>query len=177
MALEKVQIQGWLKSVHENFVQLEDFVSDAPGLGVLRVARWEFDVDGVDSDGDGNEEIGAHKVGVTIPAHSIVCGGFNDVNTPFTSEGGNNATVAVHIQTANDIQTAAAVDGAPWSTHGLKAIVPKANTPESTGIKLTEDREVTVTVATSELLSGKITGYLYFLPGVASAALPSSPAS
>lgn len=174
MALEPVQIQGWLKTVAGNFEELEDFVSGEAGLGALRVARWEFDIDSVDTDGDGNEEVGAHGTGVTIPAHSIVCGGFMDVNTPFTSENANNATIAVHVESANDIQTAAAVSGAPWSTHGLKAITPKANTPESTAIKLTEAREITVTVVTSELLSGKVTGYLYFLPGVASAALPGS---
>jgi len=56
----------------------------------------------------------------------------------------------------------------------LKAIVPKANTPESTGIKLTAAREVTATVATSDLLTGKVSGYLYYLEGVESAALPSS---
>lgn len=167
MPLEPVQIQGWLKTVHDNFKELEGFVSGAAGLGAMRVARWEFD-----ADDEGSEIVGAHGTGIVIPAHSIVCGGFMDVNTPFTSENSNNATIAVGVQTANDIQAATAVSGAPWSTHGLKAILPKAHTPESTGIKLTEDREVTVTVGVSKLLSGKITGYLYFLPGVASAPLP-----
>ncbi len=174
MAIKDVQIHGWLKDVNDNFDELVDFVSDAPGLGALRVARWEFDMGEEDSAGGSNAETGAHGVGVTIPIHSIVVGGFMDVNTPFTSENANNATIAISVEGANDIQTATAVSLAPWSSHGLKAITPKANTPESTGIKLTAAREITATVATSALLTGKVSGYLYYVEGVESAALPGS---
>jgi hypothetical protein len=174
MAIKDVQIHGWLADVRANFELLKAFFSGAPGLGGLRVARWEFDVTEEDSAGELNAETGAHGTGITLPAHAIVVGGFMDVNTPFTSENTNNATIAIHVEGANDIQTAAAVSGAPWSTKGRKAIVPKANTPESTSVKTTVARQVTATVATSELLTGKVTGYLYYVEGLESADLPES---
>jgi len=53
--------------------------------------------------------------------------------------------------------------GAPYSTTGGKAIVPKINTPESTSITLTEDREITCTVAVAALTAGKLTGVLIYI--------------
>lgn len=168
--LKPVQIQGWLKDVNDNFDTLEPLASGdlaAGGLGVLRVARFVFDSAGTDSADAANSAVGAHGVGVTLPIHAIIVGGFVDVNTAFTGETG--AALAIHVQGANDIISSAAVSGAPWSTIGRKAIVPKANTPESTSVKCTAAREITCTVATEVLTAGKLTGYLYYLEGVASA--------
>jgi hypothetical protein len=137
------------------------------GLGNLRVARFTFDTAGLDSAGAVNTAIGAHGVGVTIPNNAIVVGGFFEVNTAFTTSA--SGTLAISVQGANDIQTATIVSSAPFSSIGRKAIVPKANTPESTSIKCTADREITCTVATGALTAGKLTGYLYFVEGVASA--------
>lgn len=170
--IKKVNIHGWLRTVNDNFNLLKGFFSGEPGLGALRVARWEFDVMEDDPKGDANTEIGAHGTGIVLPAHAIIVGGFMDVNTPFI--GGGSATVAVSVEGANDIQTAAAVSGAPWSTHGRKAIIPKANTPEATSVKTTEAREVTVTVAVAALTAGKVTGYLYYVEGIESADPPVS---
>jgi hypothetical protein len=159
--LKQVQIQGWLKDVSDNFAALGPIGSDV-GLGNLRVARFVFDA-GVAA----NLPVGAHGTGVTLPIHAIVVGGFIDVNTAFT--GDTNATLAIHVQAANDIVSAAAVSGAPFSTIGRKAIVPKANTPESTSVKTSTAREITCTVAVAALLTGKLTGYLYYVEGLASA--------
>lgn len=159
--LKQVQIAGLLKDISDNFAAIAPVGTDI-GLGNLRVARFEFDA-GVAA----NLPIGAHGTGVTLPANAIIVGGFFDVNTAFT--GDTNATLAIHVQAANDIQTAAAVSGAPFSTIGRKAIVPKANTPESTSVKTTAAREITCTVAVAALLTGKLTGYLYYVEGLASA--------
>ena len=173
MGIKKINIHGWLKDVNDNFELLKGFFSGGPGLGALRVARWEFDVMEDDPEGDANTEIGAHGTGIVLPAHAIIVGGFMDVNTPFASDG--SATVAVSVEGgANDIQAAAAVSGAPWSTRGRKAIIPKANTPESTSVKTSEPREVTVTVAVTALTGGKVTGYLYYVEGLESADPPAS---
>jgi len=168
MTQKAVGIAGWLKDVNDNFADIKPVGTDI-GLGVLRVARFEFDTDAEDSAGTSNTTVAAHGTGVTIPIHAIVVGGFVDVNTAFTSENTNNATIAIKVEGANDIISAAAVSGAPYSTIGRKAIVPKANTPESTSVKATAAREITCTVATSVLKDGKLTGYLYYVEGVASA--------
>lgn len=162
MPIKDIQISGWLKDVRDNFDLLKGFVSGDIGLGGLRVARFEFDCAVA-----ANLPIGAHGTGVTLPAYAIIVGGFVDVNTAITGEAG--ATLAIHVQAANDIISAAAVSGAPYSTIGRKAIVPKANTPESTSVKTSEDREITCTVAVAALTAGKLTGYLYYVEGVASA--------
>lgn len=145
--------------------QLNQGRSGAAGyVGALQVARFEFDAGIV-----ANRTVAAHGTGVTLPVHSIVVGGFFDVNTLFTSASGDTGTIAISVQAANDVQTAAAVSGAPYSSVGRKAIVPKANTPESTSLKCSAAREITCTVAVAALLTGKLTGYLYFVPGIASA--------
>lgn len=163
--LKPVQIQGWLKDVNDNFDTLEPLIGgDADGLGVLRVARFTFDA-GVEA----NRSIGAHGTGVILPIHAIAVGGFIDVNTKFDSDATDAGTIAISLEAANDIISAAAVSGAPYSTIGRKAIVPKANTPESTSLKCTAAREITCTVAVEALLSGKLTGYLYYVEGIASA--------
>lgn len=163
MGLKQVTVNGWLKDVNDNFSALVPVGTDV-GLGVLRVARFEFDAGVV-----ANRAIGAHGTGVILPIHAIVVGGFFDVNTAFTSADTNTGQIAIHAQAANDIQTAAAVSGAPYSTIGRKAIVPKANTPESTSVKTTAAREITCTVSVAALLTGKLTGYLYYVEGIASA--------
>jgi len=161
--LKPVQIHGWLKDVNDNFDTLEPLIGgDADGLGVLRVARVTFDLAVA-----ANRTAAAHASAVILPAQALVVGGFMEVNTALTGEA--NATLAVSILQANDIQTAAAVTGAPWSTTGRKAIVPKANTPESTSIKLTAAKAITFTVGTAALLTGKVTVYLYYVEGAATA--------
>ena len=164
-SLKNLSSAGWLKDCEDNFQALEPLLGgDADGLGVLRVARFTFDAGVV-----ANRAIAAHGTGVILPAHAIIVGGFFDVNTAFTSAETNTGTIAISVQGANDIQTAAAVSGAPYSTVGRKAIVPKANTPESTSVKTTAAREITCTVAIAALTAGKLTGYLYYVEGIASA--------
>lgn len=163
MTQKAVGIAGWLKDVNDNFADIKPIGTDI-GLGVLRVARFEFDMATV-----GNRSIGAHGTGVTLPIHAIVVGGFVDVNTKFDSDATDAGTIAISVEAANDIISAAAVSGAPYSTVGRKAIVPKANTPESTSVKCTAAREITCTVAVEAMLTGKLTGYLYYVEGLASA--------
>lgn len=163
--LKQITGAGWLKDIGDNLDTLAPLIGgDGDGLGVLRVARFTFD-----SAGEDNAAIGAHGTGVILPAQAIIVGGFVDVNTAFTSEDTNTGTIAISVQGANDIQTAAAVSGAPYSTVGRKAIVPKANTPESTSVKTSAAKEITCTVAVAALTAGKLTGYLYYVEGIASA--------
>jgi autotransporter translocation and assembly factor TamB len=139
-------------------------VQGADGIHPLQVAVATFDASIA-----GNQTIAAHGLGVTLPQYAIVVGGFFDVNTVFHSAGADAGTIAISVAGANDIQTAAAVSGAPYSTINRKAIVPKSNTPESTAVKATVASEITATVAGQVLSSGKLTVYLYFVCGKASA--------
>jgi hypothetical protein len=173
-ALKDVYGIDSLNDIRHNFDQLAPFVSGAAGLGAIRCARFEFDCDEEDSEGDLNGEIGAHGVGVTIPAYGIVIGGFYDVNTPFTSDSTYAGTLAISVEGANDILNAVAISGNDPATIGRKAIIPKMNTPESTSVKTSQAREITVTVAVEELLTGVMTGYLFYVEGELSET-PSSP--
>lgn len=130
------------------------------GLGLLRVAKATFDPSAV----AGMRTIAAHGLGVTIPDNAIVVGGFIEVLTTFTSAT-DAATIAIHAQTANDIRAAVAIStGTSWDA-GMQAIIPKANTPETTGIKLTAARELTATVAVEALTAGKATVFIYYVQG------------
>lgn len=136
------------------------FAGSVDGLGALRVARATFNPSAT----AGQRTVAAHGLGVTIPTLAIVVGGFLQVETALDSAD-HSGTVAFSVQAANDLITASAISGAPFSTTGQKAIVPKANTPESTGIALTAPRELTATVATTALTVGKATLFVYYVMG------------
>lgn len=133
-------------------------VSAAVGLGFLRVAKatYDFAVHG--------GAIGAINLGVTIPANAIVCGGFIEVLTTCTTAGADAGTMAISVEGANDIVTATAVSagGNIWDA-GKQAIIPKANTPESTGVKTTVARAITATIATQAFTAGKFNVFLFFV--------------
>jgi hypothetical protein len=130
------------------------------GLGMLRVARATFDPSAV----SGQRTATAHDLGVTIPDKGIVIGGFVDVVTTFEDGASDNATIAISVEGANDIVSAIAIsNGAnPWDA-GKHAIIPKANTPELTGIKATAARAITATVAVHALTAGKAEIFLYYV--------------
>lgn len=138
------------------------------GLNLKGIARFTFDTAAKDSGKTSNKTVAAHGTGVILPANAVVVGGGVEVNTAFTSAGGT-ATIAISVVSANDIITAAAVSGAPYSSTGLKAITPKNNTPESTGIKLSAAKEITCTVAVQALTAGKLTGWLEYVVTAATA--------
>lgn len=131
------------------------------GLNLKTVARFQFDVAGKDSLGVANTTIAAHGTGTIIPINAVIIGGFIETNVAVTGVG---ASIAVSVMTANDVVSVAAISGAPWSVKGLKAIVPKYNTPES-GIKVTSDKEVVFTVTGAVLAAGKVTGFLEYVIG------------
>lgn len=131
----------------------------ADGLGSLRLARATFDPSAV----TGDRTIAAHDLSVTLPINAIVVGGFVDVITTFTSAT-DAATIALSVQGANDIVAAIAISdvGNPWDA-GKHAIIPKANTPETTGVKCTAARAITATVAVEALTAGKAVVWLYYV--------------
>lgn len=132
-------------------------VATDDALSNLRVARatFDFDVDG--------GTVAAHGLGVTIPDNAIIVGGFYDVITKFESPTTDQAVLAIHVEGANDIVTAVEINtGTPWDA-GLRAIIPKATTPESTGVKTTAAREITVTITVEAITVGKFVLFLEYV--------------
>jgi hypothetical protein len=94
-----------------------------------------------------------------IPSGSVVTGGYLDVTTLFTT--GTAATGALQVQTANDLQTATVVSGAPFSTTGVKDLVPDET--GSTAIKLTANRSPAFLIASGTVTAGAFTLVLNYV--------------
>jgi hypothetical protein len=88
-----------------------------------------------------------------LPLGAVVTNSYLDVIDALTS--GGAATVAVQIEDANDIQTAAAVSGAPWSTTGRKDTTAPEPGTESGYIKTTALRQLVVVIAAAALTAGR----------------------
>lgn len=123
-----------------------------PALKCAR-ARYDFSIDG--------GAVGAISIGATgqIPAGAYITHGFVEVDTAATS--GGSGTLAIHVEAANDIVNAAAVSGAPWSTTGLKSIIPVAT--GATAVKTTAARTITATIATAALTAGVVDVVLFYV--------------
>jgi hypothetical protein len=126
------------------------------GLNVMRTARatYDFATDG--------GAISAIDSGVTIPANAVIVGGFVEVITTCTSAG-DLGTMAISVESADDIVVAVAIGtGTPWDD-GLQAIIPKSNTPESTAVKVTTAKAITFTIAVEAFTAGKFHVYLHYV--------------
>jgi hypothetical protein len=127
------------------------------GIRRLQCARavYDFAVNG--------GTIGAKVlVGDTIPDNAVIQGGFVDVITTCTSAGADAGTMAIHVEAANDIVSAVAINAATDWDAGLHAIIPKFNTPETTSVKTTAARAITGTIAVQNFTAGKFIVFLYY---------------
>lgn len=88
--------------------------------------------------------------GDTLPSGAIVSDVLLHIDTVPTS--GGAATIALKSEGAADLQAAAAISGAPWSTAGAKRVTLDADTAP---VKTTADRAITATIATADLTAGK----------------------
>lgn len=138
-------------------------------LGVKYVATAVFDTAGLDSSGVANTTIAGHGLGVYIPTKAVVTNVWVDVVTTFTSAT-DAATIALKVQSANDLVTAIAISDASnvWDAglHGSKCgsfaldgnaltALAMAAAQSASQIKLTAERELTATVAVEVLTAGK----------------------
>jgi len=114
------------------------------GLNLLGTARatYDFDVDG--------GAVSSIGLGVTIPANSVITKAWFDIITVFTSTG-DNGTIALNAEGAGDLL--AAVDADTLSA-GPNAGIPVGTA--ATMVKTTIARELTITIATNAILSGKL---------------------
>lgn len=96
-----------------------------------------------------------------IPAGALILAAFINVIVAPT---GATATIALKCEGAADLQSAAAINGAPWSTLGLKACT---KTFATAPIKTTAARNVAATVGTANLTAGEFEVLVaYLAPGV-----------
>jgi len=95
----------------------------------------------------------------TIPANSVILGGFVDVITPPTS--GGAGTLGIGVESGADIVAAAAVSGAPWSTTGRKSVIPVFT--GATSVRTTVARTIKGIIAAANLTAGVVDVYLAYL--------------
>ena len=126
------------------------------GHGAVRVACGTYDFAK-----QGGLKV-AYKLGVTLPAGAIVIDSAVDVLTTCQTASADAGTMAISIETANDIVTATAVSagGNIWDK-GVHAGVPVGTA--ATAIKLTADRTLTATIATQAFTAGKFNVWLWYL--------------
>ncbi len=93
-----------------------------------------------------------------IPIGSYIVEAFMDVTTGFTT--GTAATAALTVEAANDLQTATIVSGAPYSTTGIKALVPVFTA--ATMIKTTADRAPSIVIATGTVTAGVLHVVIFY---------------
>lgn len=127
--------------------------SDALSLGLPKVVRAEYEF-AVDGGAVGDITLR----GAQIPAGAIVVDALLYVQTAVTS--GGSGTLAIRVESNNDIQTAAAVSGAPWSTTGPKRA---GFTSTTAPIKTTAARSVIGTIATAALTAGKVSVLIWYV--------------
>lgn len=93
----------------------------------------------------------------SVPSGATIVGGYMVVDSALTGVG---ASVGITVESAGDIVAVAAISGAPWSTTGKKAIVPKRNTPETTSITTTQARNILVVISAADLTAGIVRLFL-----------------
>jgi len=119
------------------------------------VAKFTYDFDAL-----GGVAGDITLVGEPLPKNAIIWDGVVDVITPLVGAG---ASVALTTsQSANDLITAAAVSGSPWSSTGSKALVPVGDAANS--IKMTAERAPKIVVTAADLTAGKFNLFIeYYL--------------
>lgn len=105
--------------------------------------------------------VGDYALGVRIPAGAIIVNAFAHVQTAATSVD-STATIALKVETANNIFTAAAVSGAPWSTTGMKLGIPDLATVADYKT-VSAEAELTMSIAVQDLTAGKINFFVEYV--------------
>lgn len=123
-------------------------VMDTPIKAVR--GRYDFAVDG---GAVGTIAITADK----IPAGAYVLGGLLEIDTAVV---GSGASVAVQVEAANDIVSAAAVSGAPWSTTGRKSVIPVFT--GATTVVTTVARDISFVISAAVLTAGQVDVVLFY---------------
>ena len=96
--------------------------------------------------------------GTGIPSGAILLAAYIDVTVAVVGAG---ASVAVQVESAGDVQAAAAVSGAPWSTTGVK--LSSARTFASAPVKTTAARDISIVISAAVLTAGAFRVYVIYI--------------
>lgn len=130
------------------------------GTTRIKEASGEFDfaVDGGAVSTITLRSAGGASLGNTIPAGSVITGGYLEVDTAVTS--GGAATLGVNSEGEGDLVAGTVVSGAPWSTTGRKSLTPAFT--GATSLKTTAARSLAVTVGVAALTAGKFRVVVFY---------------
>lgn len=134
-------------------IELAGSVAEGLGGGRIRMARgdYSFAADG--------GAVGTINLGAQLPAGAVVLSAYIEVTTVPTSAGA--PTIALQLESAGDVQAAAAISGAPWSTTGVK--LSSARTRAAAPIKLTAASQLAAVIATAALTAGAFRVYVEYI--------------
>lgn len=118
------------------------------GTGDIKtyVGEYDFAVDG----GAVSTIVLRSKDGA-IPSGSYILSGVLDVLTGFTTAAA--AVAGLQVEAANDIVASTIVSGAPYSTTGLKSIIPVGT--GASAVKTTAARAPSIVIGTGAITAGK----------------------
>lgn len=124
----------------------------AEGISNLRIARVTYDV------ATDLGTVGAHALGVTLPAKAIIVRSWFFVDTQFVD--GGVGTVALHCEDANNIKTATDITGS-----AAGAFVEGQSTGAASAFvgSIAAACEVTATVAGADQTAGKLTAFIEYV--------------
>ncbi|SRR6266566_425992 len=126
--------------------------------GTRQLKTWVGDYSFA-TDGGAISTIILRSASGAIPIGSYILEAFMEVTTGFTT--GTAATAALQVEAANDLQTATIVSGAPYSTTGIKALVPVFTA--ATMIKTTADRAPSIVIATGTVTAGVLHLIIFYV--------------
>lgn len=130
--------------------------ANTSGLHVPRVARIIWDPTGV----AGDRTVASHASGVTIPANAIIRQVWFYTKTSLVSTG-NNGTIAVQCNNANDIFSAADIDATTGVAGSIGTGVPIGTA--ATMLKVTTACDITFVVGTNAFTGGKMDWFIEYV--------------
>jgi hypothetical protein len=115
--------------------------------GEVKTARADYDF-AVEGGAVGTVDLSTDE----IPAGALIVGARVRVETIPV---GATATIGIGVEANSDVQAAAAISGAPWSTVGVKDMTGRPIT--------TAARKIKATIATAALTAGKFQVYIDYI--------------
>lgn len=127
-------------------------LAEGGAFGAVKLARGDYSF-ATDAGAIGNINLGA-----SIPSGALVLAAYIEVITPPTS--GGLATIELQLEAAGDVQAAAGIGAAPWSTAGPK--LSSARTRAAVPLKLTAARDIVMVIAAAALTAGAFRVYVEY---------------